>query len=77
MNDYLTFKKDGEGNKPVLVGGRSEALIIHATRVQKISEGTLSFLLALSLIINYYSTFSVLSIWRSVSPNFPNFYKPS
>lgn len=39
VNDYLTFKKDGENGKPVLVGGRPEALIIHATRVQKISEG--------------------------------------
>lgn len=40
MNDYLTFKKDGESGKPVLVGGRPEALIIHATRVKKITEGT-------------------------------------
>lgn len=39
VNDYLVFKKDGEEGPLTLVGGRSEALIIHATRVQKVSEG--------------------------------------
>lgn len=39
VNDYLVFKRDGDGGPLTLVGGRSEALIIHATRAQKVLEG--------------------------------------
>lgn len=39
VNDYLVFKRDGEGGPLTLVGGRAEALIIHATRAQKVLEG--------------------------------------
>lgn len=40
VNDYLVFKRDGDGPL-TLVGGRAEALIIHATRAQKVLEGKL------------------------------------
>lgn len=39
VQDYLVFKKDGDDGPFTLIGGRSEALIIHATKVQKVSEG--------------------------------------
>lgn len=39
VQDYLVFKKDGEDGPLILMGGRPEALIIHATKVQKVSEG--------------------------------------
>lgn len=42
VQDYLLFKKDGEDGPLILVGGRPEALIIHATKVQKVSEGILN-----------------------------------
>lgn len=37
--DHIVFKKDGDDGQEVLVGGHAEALIIHATKVQKKSEG--------------------------------------
>lgn len=39
IQQYLEFKKDGENGPMILVGGLADALIIQATRVQKISEG--------------------------------------
>lgn len=36
---YLVFKKDGDDGSEILIGGHSEALIIHATKVQKITDG--------------------------------------
>lgn len=39
VHDYLVFKKDGDDGSRTLIGGRPEALIINATKVQKISEG--------------------------------------
>lgn len=41
IQQYLEFKKDGENGPMILVGGLADALIIQATRVQKISEGEL------------------------------------
>lgn len=37
VQKYLVFKKDGEDG-PDVKGGELEALIVHATKVQKISE---------------------------------------
>lgn len=42
MKKYLVFKNDGDHGNATLIGGRPEALIIHATKVQKVSEGSLS-----------------------------------
>ncbi|XP_055301065.1 guanine nucleotide-releasing factor 2 isoform X14 [Sitodiplosis mosellana] len=41
VQKYLVFKKDGEDG-PDVKGGELEALIVHATKVQKISENELS-----------------------------------
>lgn len=38
VNNYLVFKKDNEDG-PDVKGGHPDALIIHATKVQKISDG--------------------------------------
>lgn len=38
VNDYLVFKKDSEDG-PEVKGGNMDGLIIHATKVQKISDG--------------------------------------
>lgn len=38
MIDYLVFKKEGEDG-PEVKGGTMDALIIHATKVQKKSDG--------------------------------------
>jgi Rap guanine nucleotide exchange factor 1 len=37
VNDYLVFKKENENEGPI-EGGHVDALIVHATKVQKISE---------------------------------------
>lgn len=37
VHKYLVFKKDGEDG-PDVKGGQLDALIVHASRVQKISE---------------------------------------
>lgn len=37
VGDYLVFKKDNEDG-PDIKGGHSDALIIHATKIQKTSE---------------------------------------
>lgn len=39
VHDNLVFKRDGENGPLILIGGIADALIIHATRAQKISEG--------------------------------------
>ena len=39
VHDYLVFKKDGDNGPMILIGGLADALIIHATKVQKASEG--------------------------------------
>lgn len=38
VNDHLIFKKEDEDG-PDIKGGRADALIVHATKVQKVSEG--------------------------------------
>lgn len=38
IHAYLTFKKEDEEG-PDIKGGHVDALIVHATKVQKISEG--------------------------------------
>lgn len=38
VNDYLVFKKESEDG-PEVKGGNMDALIIHATKVQKNSDG--------------------------------------
>lgn len=40
MLKYLVLKKENEDG-PEIKGGHMDALIIHATKVEKISEGTL------------------------------------
>lgn len=42
VQEYLIFKKDGDDGPMVLIGGRSDALIIHATKntTQKSGEGS-------------------------------------
>lgn len=37
VQKYLVFKKDGEDG-PDVKGGELDALIVHATKVQKVSE---------------------------------------
>lgn len=71
VNDFLVFKKDGEEGPLTLVGGRSEALIIHATRVQKVSEGSFENLFL--IIVN--SSENISSVRRSFSFNVPNSHK--
>jgi tripartite-type tricarboxylate transporter receptor subunit TctC len=39
--NFLVFKKDGEDGSEILIGGHVEALIIHATKSQKVTEGKL------------------------------------
>lgn len=43
VQDYLIFKKDNDDGPSILIGGHSDALIIHATRnsTQKMGEGIL------------------------------------
>lgn len=42
VSDYLVFKKETEDG-PDVKGGNMDALIIHATKIQKISDGELRF----------------------------------
>lgn len=66
VQDYLVFKKDGEDGPRILIGGRPEALIINATKVQKKSEGKPCEINSCIQFINFM-TFCELSIWRSFS----------
>lgn len=45
VQDYLIFKKDNLDLEPTLIGGQSDALIIHATKntVHKLSEGNVDY----------------------------------
>lgn len=38
INNHLIFKKEDEDG-PDIKGGQADALIVHATKVQKVSEG--------------------------------------
>lgn len=75
IDEYLVYKKDGEDGQKILIGGRPEALIINATKVQKISEGRCCQF-QLSHVANMHSFLCKISIWRSISSYFPNVYKP-
>lgn len=43
ISEYLNYKKEDEDG-PDIKGGQVDALIVHATKVQKISEGKLNSL---------------------------------
>lgn len=57
-NDYLVFKKESEDG-PEVKGGNMDALIIHATKVQKNSDGKSYIFFQVFFLINFSSNFDV------------------
>lgn len=53
VQEHLIFKKDGDDGPPVLIGGRTDALIIHASKnsTQKSGEGKRTINLYLATMI--------------------------
>lgn len=62
ISGYLTFKKEDEDG-PDIKGGQVDALIVHATKVQKISEGKI-FITFSTLISQYYHHYKSTMIDR-------------
>lgn len=53
INAYLVFKKEGEDG-PEVKGGTLDALIIHATKVQKKTDGRCKFFSYIASFLSFF-----------------------